>query len=157
MRMAAIALLLLASPAFADGVEALLGTWVSPDGFAKNNYVRHLDGDWIETHMWFRTDDGWDLVSQGAMYQRPGEDAWVSISRAREMGAIELFESVFRFADDGSVSVSNVAYTSDGRTMPSEEEWQLDGDTIRYEIFEIVDGERQAMMSGEWKKLEEKE
>jgi hypothetical protein len=141
-------------PVHAEGIDDLIGTWISPDGSAKNDYVRDLDGAWITTRMWFNIADEWELVSIGAMYQRPGDDSWMSISSVTGMGSIVLFESVFTFEEDGVVRLSNTAYTTDGEQLLSEEDWQVSDDEIDYSIFEIIDDQRQPMMNGSWKRTD---
>ncbi len=148
-------LLALSVPAHAYGIDDLIGAWISPDGSAKNDYVRELDGDWVNTRMWFLIDGEWELVSVGSMYQRPAEDEWIAVSRVRGMGSIELFESVFTFAENGVVSLSNTAYTTNGEILLSEEDWQVEDDKISYSIYELIDGERQPMMTGEWQRVDD--
>ena len=147
------AVLIFCATAVADEVDALIGGWISPDGAVKSEYVRDFDGEWVTTRMWFNSGDAWKLVSQGAMYRRPGDGNWIGISRTRDMGQIVLFESVFEFSGDGRVKLTNTAYNADGSTLASEEDWQLSGDSISYDIFEIVAGERKPLMTGEWRKI----
>lgn len=151
-----LALLFLAFPAASGEVDALLGSWISPDGNVKSEFARTFEGDWITTRMWFKAEDDWRLVSSGAMYRRPGDERWLAVSRAREMGGIVLFESVFEFLGDGRVKVANTAYNDDGSRLLSEEDWQVSSDRIDYAIFEIIAGERAPLMTGEWKKINKK-
>jgi hypothetical protein len=60
----------------AGDVDRLIGTWLSPDGKTRQEFVREFDGQWIRSKMWFMSPAGWKLVSQGAMYRKPGDDTW---------------------------------------------------------------------------------
>lgn len=121
------------------------------DGFARQRFVRQLDGSLISTNMWFRTDGEWKLVAAGAMHRRPGQARWHSAARTIDMDGIELFESTLVGVGDGKFFVSNVAYLSDGSTIESEEEWVFHGpDRFEYTIYKLADGRRSPWMRGQW-------
>jgi len=151
LRILVSAVLLWSLPSTADEMDPLIGTWVSPDGFAKQRLERTFDGSWIETTMWFLVEDNWQQVASGAMYRRPGESHWTGVSRTSDMDGIELFETTLRRVAAGQYRAFNVAYQSDGTTMETEEDWAItDGDRFTYTIYQLDDGERTPWMTGEW-------
>lgn len=145
-----ILLVALSWPAAADDVDMLLGAWISPGGDTKCDYVRQFDGSWVTTRMWFKTDEEWQLVATGAMYQRPGENLWRMVGRSKAMGGIVLFESTFEFLGEGKVKLVNTAFNADGTTRLAEEDWQVSDNEIAYDIFDIEDGQRVPLFSGKW-------
>lgn len=137
----------------ADSDEPFVGTWMSTDGSAKQEFVREFDEGWIGTQMWFKSDDGWKRVAVGSMYRRPGDDRWFSAGRAVDMSGIELFESTLRKIDDRRYAVTNVAYKADGSTMKSEEDWFFDGPhKFEYTIYTVEEGARTELMRGVWQR-----
>lgn len=147
---------LLPAIAGAGDFEALIGNWVSPDGFARQSFSRTFDGSLIETRMWFRSGSGWRLVAAGSTYRRPEDKAWRSVSRTRDMDDIELFESTIVQTSMTIYRVANVAYKSDGTVIETDEEWVfLGNDHIKYTVFRFEEGSRVAWMRGEW--IREKE
>ena len=135
----------------ADAVDPLIGTWVSPDGYAKQSFERAFDGSWIAVKLWFKADEDWKLVALGSLYQRPGDERWRGASRATDMEGIELFESILERRGDGTYRMANITYSSDGSVLSTEEDWVLDGpDRFTYTIYKIEDGDRAEWMSGSW-------
>lgn len=147
-----LAVLILASQlASADTVDTLIGTWESPDGNARQQFVREFDGSWVTTRMWFRSGDDWKLVATGSMFQRPGDDRWFLASRTTDMDGILLFESVLSEANDGVIAVTNKSYLADGSVILTEEEWRFDGgDHYEYVVFRLEDDARTEWFRGSW-------
>lgn len=145
-----------ASAVPADEIDPLIGTWISPDGQAKQRIARSFDGSWLEISMWFLTETGWKQVSAGASYQRPGEEIWRGVVRTRDMYDIELFENTVTFVSKGRYDVANVAYQSDGTKIISEEEWEFDDDGrhFSYIIYKFDAGQRMPWMKGRWARTE---
>ncbi|MDX1381197.1 MAG: hypothetical protein R3233_08750 [Xanthomonadales bacterium] len=134
-----------------DDLDALIGTWVSPDGMARQQLLRDFDGSWIQTRMWFREGEDWKLVAVGGMWRRPGETRWQAASRATGMEDIEVFEFSFESSGPATYTLVSVAYESDGGRMHTEEDWTVvSPDRVDYEIFRIEDGQRSPWMQGTW-------
>lgn len=145
-----VGLSIIAAPP-ADSIDVILGTWVSPDGLAKQQFVEELDGSWISTRMWFKTDGGWKLVGTGGMYRRPGEAQWRVVSRTTDMDGIDLFESTLDYVAEGQYRLSNIAYQSDGSLIKTEEDWIFSGpDRFEYTVYKLEDGDRSPWISGVW-------
>ncbi len=135
----------------ADHVERLIGTWVSPDGKTRQQFERSFGGEWIDNRLWFKTTEGWKLVSQGAMYRKPGGKTWFGVARATDMEGIVLFEFEIDAASDSDFVTRNKAYLESGDTLPSEEEWHFESDDEwSYTVFFIEDGERKPAIRGSW-------
>ena len=148
-----IACTLLASgfAAAGEAIDSLIGSWVSSDGSARQRYEPDLDGSWINTRMWFRTDASWQLVATGSLYRHSGKEGWQGISRATGMDGIELFETVLQPVAVDEFAVRNISYNADGTTMISEETWLFDGsDRFTYTVFVVEDGRKKPIYEGTW-------
>lgn len=142
-------------PAAADEIDRLIGEWQSPDGSSKQSFERAFDGDWIETRMWFRTPDGWKLVSRGAMYQKPGSDSWQGIARATGMQGIVLFEFTLEADGEDGFRARNTAYMETGEAMRTEEDWLfVADDRWIYTVYSLENDERKPWIRGEWVRAE---
>ena len=147
------AALLLSSTVAADAIDPLLGTWVSPDGFAKQQFKRSFDGSLIQTSMWFNDERGWKLVARGAMFQRPGEPTWRGVSRTRDMDDIELFESTVELLAPGYYRLVNIAFENDAEIVRTEEDWVFENaDRYEYTVYKTAGESRQPWMRGTWQR-----
>ena len=153
--LSALFLLLSAYLASAGEIDRLIGEWQSPDDSSKQSFERAFDGHWIETRMWFRTPDGWKLVSRGVMYRKPGSDAWHGIARATDMQGIVLFEFTLEAVGQAGFRTHNTAYMETGEAMHTEEDWMfVDDDRWAYTVYSLEDGERKPWIRGEWVRAE---
>jgi hypothetical protein len=151
----AIALAIFTPPVFADDIDRLIGTWLSSDGKTKQQFERSFGGEWIDNRLWFKTPQGWKLVSQGAMYRKPGDDNWHGVARATDMEGIVLFEFEIEAVSDSVYVARNIAYFESGETFPSEEEWRFESDDEwSYTVFFENGGERQPRIEGTWLRSE---
>lgn len=141
--------------AIAEGIDRLIGTWLSPNGQTKQEFVRDFDGDWIGNKMWFMSPSGWKLVSQGAMYRKPGDDTWHGVARSTDMEGIVLFEFELDAVGEDQYVTRNTAYMDSGETMDTEEEWRFETeDSWSYTIFSVDGDERKPWITGEWRRAE---
>ncbi|MDX1572050.1 MAG: hypothetical protein R3200_16320 [Xanthomonadales bacterium] len=141
----------LACVARAEPIDALIGTWVSPDGSARQSYQRELDGTWIRVESRFKVDGEWQLVGVGGLYRKPGEEAWLGVSRTTDMSGFELFETRLTPTEAGGYDVRNLATQADGTQVETFEEWRFKGpDRIEYTIHMIAEGESKPFMTGVW-------
>lgn len=141
--------------ASADEIDRLIGTWLSPDGQTKQEFVREFNGEWINNRMWFMTSSGWKLVSQGAMYRKPGDATWHGVVRSTDMEGIVLFEFTLEAASENDYVTRNTAYMDSGETMATEEEWYfVSDDRWSYTVFSLSDGERKPWIRGEWRRAD---
>jgi hypothetical protein len=147
----AFTLIVLAPQVLADDIDRLMGTWLSPDGRTKQQFQRSFGGEWIDNRLWFKTPQGWKLVSQGAMYRKPGDGTWYGVARATDMEGIVLFEFEIEQVSASEYASRNIAWLESGETIPSEEEWHFDSDDEwSYTVFFVKDGERQPRIKGTW-------
>ena len=141
--------------AYAGDIDRLIGTWLSPDGQARQEFVREFDGEWIANKMWFMSSEGWKLVSQGAMYRKPGDDTWHGVVRSTDMEGIVLFEFELDAVGEDQYATRNTAYMDSGETMDTEEEWRFESDdSWSYAVFSVDGGERKPWITGEWRRAE---
>lgn len=138
-----------------DPMARLVGTWVSPDGQARQQVERSFDGTWLTTHQWFQRDGEWVPVGRGALYPKPGDTRWVSATRTVEMGGIALFESTIQPGEEQFL-VENRAYMEDGSVLETAEEWRFpSADRIDYVIYRVTDSGRDPWMKGSWVRQQE--
>jgi hypothetical protein len=153
--LSALFLLLSAYPAAAGEIDRLIGEWQSPDGSSKQSFESAFDGEWIDTRLWFRTPDGWKLVSRGVIYRKPGSDAWHGIARATDMQGIVLFEFTLESAGAGGFRTHNTAYMETGEAMHTQEDWMfVDDDRWAYTVYRLENDERKPWIRGEWVRAE---
>lgn len=151
----ALVLAVLAPQVHADDIDRLIGTWLSPDGKTKQQFELSFGGEWIDNRLWFMTPQGWKLVSQGAMYRKPGDDTWHGVARATDMEGIVLFEFEIEAVSDSAYVSRNIAWLETGESFPTEEEWHFESDDEwSYTVFFEKDGERQARIKGTWLRSE---
>ena len=144
-----------AAEASDDPMAPLVGTWVSPDGQARQQVDRGFDGSWLTTRQWFRRDGEWMPVGRGAMYTKPGDTRWISATRTVEMGGIALFESTIQPGEEQFL-VENRAYMEDGSVLETAEEWRFpSADRIDYVIYRVTDSGRDPWMKGSWVRQQE--
>lgn len=151
--MTSVAVLILASSptTAAEPMDALVGQWTSPDGFAKQSIERQLDGSWLSTRMWFWLDDKWKLVGTGSIYRNPKVEYWSVVSRTTDMDGIELFESRLLPKKDGRFELDNLAVKGDGSVIVTHEEWHFaDADHYKYMIYQVSGEERTPWLAGSW-------
>ena len=156
MRYLVAALLLVAAHAAgANDIDELMGTWLSPDGAARQEFSAGFDGEWVDTRMWFMTSSGWKMVSQGAMYRKPGENAWRGVARAVDMGGIALFEFTIVKTSDTEFRSTNTAWMESGESLETEEVWQFDSENEwSYTVYFIENGKREPRVQGSWLRSE---
>ena len=138
------------SVSIADPIEAIVGEWISPDGKSMQVVEREFDGNWLSTRMWFKVGEDWTLVAVGAMYRKPAVDHWISVTRTKKMGGIELFESTLVSRGGGRFESDNVSFMSDGSTMRTTEQWYIDKDRFDYKVFTNVDGKLSLWLEDSW-------
>lgn len=137
-----------------DPIDRIVGTWVSPDGSVRQQVERELDGTWLATRQWFKRDGEWLLVGRGALYPKPGEDAWFGATRTVQMGGIALFESTFRPGEE-LLTVESRAYMEDGSVLETVEEWRFpSADRIDYTVYRVTDEGREPWTEGSWVRSE---
>lgn len=129
-----------------------IGCWEATDGSSRQHLAWGLDRKIVRTRMWFRNDDGWKPVSEGAFYRDPAADQIVGFASAIDM-PVTHFAIVARATDDG-LAFDNIAYTPDDSPMRSTERWHTDGsDRFRWQLFAHTGGGPTPWMDGEWKRL----
>ncbi len=133
-----------------DDLAPMLGHWESPDGTSRVSFESRFGGNWIDSRMWFRAGDGWELVGQGAIYRQPTSGRYVSVMRTTGMQDIVLFESTIWPVDDG-YAVANVGIRADGSRMETTEDWTFPApDRFDYTIYRLQGDERKPWYRGAW-------
>lgn len=112
-----------------------------------------LDGLQVTARQFAKSPQGERLVSVGAWYHHPGEDAVVGYFVARDMG-IDLFEYATRF--EGDVMISRVvAWTGAGESSTYEERWIFTGeDSYTWELYETGEQGNRKVMEGVFERVE---
>ena len=152
------AALFIVNTSLAEPIDALIGRWISPDGYAKQSIERQFDGSWLTTRMWFKSDDAWKLVAFGSIYRKPQTEHWISASRTTDMDGIVLFETTLRPNGDGRFALKNLATKSDGSIIETEEEWRfVDSDRYEYTVYRFEGTERKPWLEGAWVRLPEED
>ena len=152
------AALLIANITLAEPMDALVGDWISPDGYAKQSIERQFDGSWLTTRMWFKSDDTWKLVAFGSIYRKPQTEHWISASRTSDMDGIVLFQSTLRAVGNGLFELENLAIKSDGSVIETEEEWRfVDSDRYEYTVYRFEEAARIPWIEGAWTRLPEED
>lgn len=114
-----------------------------------------LDRRQVTARGYAKSAQGERLVSVGAWYHHPGEDALVGYFVARDMG-IDLFEYTTRF--EGDVMINQVvAWTGTETGEPStyEEHWRFTGDdSYVWELYETGEQGPKKVMEGVFERVE---
>ena len=139
--------------AMLQALEPFMGEWMSLDGAARQTLQWGLDRRVAHNALYFRSEEGWKLVSEGAYYWDPGTGELGGFAIGIDM-PVSHFNIIGRPQADGLVW-ENMAYTPDGEPIRSIEEWrQPSPGEFTYELFRIDGEKRSPWLRGHWRKVD---